>query len=383
MTLEDFLERNRLTVADWANSGCNWETLSGIAKDHIANNDNLLTTAEMFARMIQRIEGVHSVRFRIKDVEHLLEKIIRKCCEGVEKYKRITAENYHEVVTDLVGIRALHLFKDDCFKIDEGIRKDWQLTEAPKAYVRAGDPDEFREALRAHGLEVEEHKAGYRSVHYVASSRPGKRDIYVEIQVRTIFEEGWSEIDHKIRYPNFSDNPLLAYFLTIFNRMAGAADEMGSFVQLLAEFASAVEEKQNAAESERDAAIIRMENALAHAKKSEEKSAEMSATLATLEAEMARLKRVAIDAIPLSSFAAGTVENSAKMNRVLAQVLSNKMEESNLVRMARALGGTGAIQIAKTLENQNATRHARLLAKAIEKRAVPYAENNGGEEKDK
>ena len=54
-----------------------------------------------------------------------------------------------------------------------------------------------------------------------------------EIQVRTIFEEGWSEIDHKIRYPYDADNPVLGQFLVVFNRLAGSADEMGSFVKLL------------------------------------------------------------------------------------------------------------------------------------------------------
>jgi len=81
---------------------------------------------------------------------------------------------------------------------------------------------------------VETHPFGYRSIHYVIKSQPAKCVRLVELQVRTIFEEGWSEIDHKVRYPRQSDDPLLAFFLTIFNRLAGSADEMGTFTKILA-----------------------------------------------------------------------------------------------------------------------------------------------------
>lgn len=43
------------------------------------------------------------------------------------------------------------------------------------------------------------------------------------------------EIDHKVRYPNFSDDKLIESILQTFNRIAGSADEIGSFVVWLAE----------------------------------------------------------------------------------------------------------------------------------------------------
>lgn len=56
---------------------------------------------------------------------------------------------------------------------------------------------------------------------------------YAEVQVRSIFEEGWSEIDHRIRYPYNQNNKLFSEFLSIFNRLSGSADEMGTFLQTL------------------------------------------------------------------------------------------------------------------------------------------------------
>jgi hypothetical protein len=70
-------------------------------------------------------------------------------------------------------------------------------------------------------------------VHYVLKSQPAKPVHLVEVQVRTLFEEGWSEVDHQVRYPRLNDNPHLAEFLTIFNRLAGSADEMGTFIKAL------------------------------------------------------------------------------------------------------------------------------------------------------
>lgn len=61
--------------------------------------------------MLQQVNEVHSVRWRIKQPEHLMAKIIRKRNNGAEKYNKISVDNYQKIVTDLIGIRVLHLFK--------------------------------------------------------------------------------------------------------------------------------------------------------------------------------------------------------------------------------------------------------------------------------
>ncbi|UZD56847.1 addiction module component [Shewanella algae] len=233
LELNDFLLKNNIKEEDLKNSKVDWETLKKIGIDHESRLEERKETAELFAKVIQRCDKVHSVRWRVKDPQHLMEKIFRKTIEGSDTYNKIyleiNADNYHEIVTDLVGVRALHLFKDDCFGIDEYLRNLWKTKERPVYYVRSGD-DETTDLER---FEVKQHPAGYRSIHYVFESTPLKQKIYTEVQVRTIFEEGWSEIDHKVRYPNFSDNEQVSYFLRIFNRLAGSADEMGTFVKEL------------------------------------------------------------------------------------------------------------------------------------------------------
>ncbi|WP_156526616.1 RelA/SpoT domain-containing protein [Cupriavidus gilardii] len=262
--LQAFLRLNNLAGEVWAASACEWPDLQEIARDYTSRLDAFRDAADYLARMVQKFEGVHSVRWRVKDPDHLLAKIVRKRASKNEKYDDIDVTNYTSKVTDLVGLRALHLFKDDCFAIHEKILSSWSPLEDPVAYVRKGDDDRLLQQLHGHGLAVKEHSDGYRSVHYLVGFQPSKESITAEIQVRTIFEEGWSEIDHRIRYPNFSDNELLAYILTIFNRLAGSADEMAGFVRNLAA-AIALQEKTVAdAAAEREAAFASLEAAMAN-----------------------------------------------------------------------------------------------------------------------
>lgn len=67
----------------------------------------------------------------------------------------------------------------------------------------------------------------YRSVHYTIYSEQG---LGIEIQVRTLFEEAWSEIDHKLRYPYNLTNEMLSKYINIMNRLTGMGDEMGTFI---------------------------------------------------------------------------------------------------------------------------------------------------------
>lgn len=289
-TLISFLERNRIEANTWEAAKIEWSILQEIGSDHDAALTLLSESAELFARLIQRFDKVHSVRWRVKKTEHLLEKIVRKRAEGVEKYLQINRSNYFEVVTDLVGIRALHLYKEDCIPIDASIREAWKLVEAPVAYVREGDPAATSHQLSELGFDVKNHPAGYRSIHYIVESHPVSRKIITEIQVRTIFEEGWSEIDHNIRYPNLSDSPLVEYFLTIFNRMAGSADEMGAFVRGLTRTLREMEDNIVTANAEKEKSVQQMEAALTELENANTKDKASTHNIQTLKAEVAKLR---------------------------------------------------------------------------------------------
>jgi ppGpp synthetase/RelA/SpoT-type nucleotidyltranferase len=289
-SLSEFLLKNKIQKTDWDASGLAWENLREIGEDHANNLELLNQVAEIYSRAIQGFEPVHSVRWRVKDPNSLMNKIFRKRHEGIKKYQEISKDNYREKITDLIGIRAIHLYKNDCLAIDTLIRENWEQQEETIAYIRVGDGEFLRGQFEESGFNVQEHGAGYRSIHYVLKSRPFNSELYFEIQVRTIFEEGWSEIDHKVRYPNASDDPLVANCLTIFNRLAGYADEMGSFVRDLSVSQEKLHQDMEGLNRERDHAHARAQELLAELEKSKDQGASNKNLIDQLRRELQTLK---------------------------------------------------------------------------------------------
>lgn len=224
----DFFKKYRIKKNDFDQCGIRWQELIEIYKEYSENSNKFQPVAEYFVSNLLKINNVHSVRYRIKDPEHLIAKIIRKRID--DPNREINKSNYLNEITDIIGLRILHLFKNDWINIHTSIVETWSLKEKPTANVREGDStDLFDQA----DCTIKKHIQGYRSVHYLLITRPSNHEFVAEIQVRTIFEEAWSEIDHTVRYPYELDNPILNQFLTIFNRLAGSADEMGSFIKFL------------------------------------------------------------------------------------------------------------------------------------------------------
>jgi ppGpp synthetase/RelA/SpoT-type nucleotidyltranferase len=239
-----FLEKFKISDESFEKSKCDWEELKAIFYDFISKEQELLVAGNLILERLRLIKEIHSLKIRIKDPEHLIEKIIRKREENPER--NISIDNYSTEITDLIGVRALHLFKDEWISIHDVITKIWDGHEPPTAYIRTGDPEKY---FKDNGCEIKAHKAGYRSVHYLIKTQPTKLLHIAEIQVRTIFEEGWSEIDHRLRYPYDINNELLNEYLQIFNRLAGSADEMGSYIKTLK---CALTEREKHYEKERD-----------------------------------------------------------------------------------------------------------------------------------
>ena len=142
--------------------------------------------------------------------------------------------NYGCIVNDLVGVRTLHLFKEDWEAIHRFIVKTWELKQNPVANISAQDSERLVEKYQENGCEIIEHPYEYRSVHYVILfERSKSQKIPVEIQVRTILEEAWSEIDHLVRYPYKDGHGVYSPYLSILNQLIAQADEISSFIHLL------------------------------------------------------------------------------------------------------------------------------------------------------
>ncbi len=226
-------------------AGISWEELMLIEAEYRKLESSLREIGKFFIdEYLYDIDaaGIHSYRYRTKGVEQLLEKVIRKKRENPEKYAQLDHTNYHKFVTDLIGIRVFFLYREDWvhfhryltsrFENDPALYvqdrlKDFDedpdhyyLAERPRAYKRNGDSKIYD----SNELEIISDGI-YRSLHYIVKYH-GQ---YIEIQGRTLFEEGWGEVDHDIIYKEPEGYEMLRDYSKLLNRLSGLADEMSSY----------------------------------------------------------------------------------------------------------------------------------------------------------
>ena len=245
MDKQTFLATYNLTECDLQEANISWEELSLIADEYGNLELSLREIGKSFIdEYLYDIEtaGIHSYRYRTKRVEHLLEKVIRKRKENPEKFALLDHTNYYKFVTDLIGIRVFFLYREDWrhfhqyltsqFENDPALYiidrlqdfdedpEHYYLAECPRAYKRTGDSKIYD------SKEIEIITDGiYRSLHYIVKYQ-GQ---YIEIQGRTLFEEGWGEVDHDIVYKEAEDDEMLRDYSKLLNRLSGLADEMSSY----------------------------------------------------------------------------------------------------------------------------------------------------------
>ncbi|MGQ0641674.1 MAG: RelA/SpoT domain-containing protein [Gemmatimonadaceae bacterium] len=141
----------------------------------------------------------------MKDPDHLRAKLFRKIAEHRADATQfdITRQTLLTRITDLAGIRILHLYTRQIRDIDAAIRgileeQQYALREGP--FARTWD-DESRAFFQQCGIETQSSPSLYTSVHYVVGSA-SRTVVTCEIQVRTLMEEVWGEVNHAINYPN-------------------------------------------------------------------------------------------------------------------------------------------------------------------------------------
>lgn len=135
--------------------------------------------------------SVHSVRSRPKEIERLEKKLSRED----RRYKQLSE------ITDLAGVRIICLFSDQVDEIAEIIRDNFDVNDELSVDKRETlDPDRF----------------GYLSLHYVVKLSKERGclpeyqkycDLVCEIQVRSILQHAWAEIEHDLGYKSSIEIP--------------------------------------------------------------------------------------------------------------------------------------------------------------------------------
>jgi len=147
-----------------------------------------------FLSSILRSKGIvpHSITSREKDPEKLRKKVV---AEGG------LYDSVSDNISDLAGVRIITYFPSDVDKIVPLIEKEFKVDRKHSVDKRLClDPAIF----------------GYASVHFVVELRPKLlklpeyalfKEMKCEIQVRTILQHAWAEIEHDIVYKSQEDIP--------------------------------------------------------------------------------------------------------------------------------------------------------------------------------
>ena len=153
-------------------------------------------------------ESLHTIVYRIKDELRLIEKIEKINLELEVGEVPISEKNFQVGVRDLLGIRIICLRLSDIVKIQEYL----QLLSEEKILNFLKGPDQKKSFILpvAPGESIPDdldlRYSGYSSVHYQIELSENLdvpqalKGLQFELQLRTILEEAWSEIDHKYRY---------------------------------------------------------------------------------------------------------------------------------------------------------------------------------------
>lgn len=171
-----------------------FEILAKNLSDHLRENDGLK-------------KYISFVKYRVKDPDHLKRKLRHKALQAKVggQVPSITADNLFSKIPDLAGVRIIHLHTDQMRDINPLIldvftEYRYRLVEGPKAICWDVEYEEFFTSL---DIETESRNSMYTSVHYVVEPNQ-ETQMRAELQVRTLTDEVWAEVSHKVNYPEQS-----------------------------------------------------------------------------------------------------------------------------------------------------------------------------------
>ena len=160
------------------------EHLSESAAEHVKTQLGIYDNE--FSMKFQR-NPIHGIESRIKSPQSIVGKLQKK---GLE----LSAESARKHLMDIAGIRVVCYYVNDIYAIAEilATRDDFKLIKI-KDYIQTPKP------------------SGYRSLHmivmvpvYLATCR---KEVPVEIQIRTIAMDFWASLEHQLRYKTHAPVP--------------------------------------------------------------------------------------------------------------------------------------------------------------------------------
>lgn len=138
-----------------------------------------------------------SIRHKRNPINHIASRIKRPL-SIIQKLKRydapFTVEAVEANLNDVAGIRVICSFIDDIYAVADMLLKQDDITLIRrKDYIQNPKPN------------------GYRSLHLIVEIpvffSEQKRNLRVEVQIRTIAMDFWANVDHQLKYKQDVENP--------------------------------------------------------------------------------------------------------------------------------------------------------------------------------
>ena len=123
---------------------------------------------------------IESIKTRLKSLEGIAKKLKKKNAQ-------FSVESIKKNVNDVAGVRVICSFPEDIYMLAECLLNQDDITLIDrKDYIK--NPK----------------KSGYRSLHLIIEVpiflQREKRNMKVEVQLRTIAMDFWASLEHKLRY---------------------------------------------------------------------------------------------------------------------------------------------------------------------------------------
>lgn len=176
-----------------------FEDKSSEFRETYSRNFGLYTSAEKaFRNLVHLLLSnsdieISKVISRVKDRDECISKFIYKYKNTLEQENNL---DYRVVdyITDLIGVRVVCLYEADIALVEAIMRDHFAvLDKTDKTKILYSDENSF----------------GYKGLH-LDLKLSGKRcdldeyskftDLRFELQIRSIVQDAWSEIDHKLKY---------------------------------------------------------------------------------------------------------------------------------------------------------------------------------------
>ncbi|CAM3475381.1 GTP pyrophosphokinase family protein [Paracidovorax anthurii] len=135
---------------------------------------------------ITKVEG------RVKDRQECIAKFSRKYRAALEESN--TPYKIRPYITDLIGVRVVCLYEDELEKVAHAVRSHFDVIDVTD---------------KVSAVESTEGSFGYKGLHLdlrlnapqaALTEHRAYADQPFELQVRTIIQDSWSVLDHKIKY---------------------------------------------------------------------------------------------------------------------------------------------------------------------------------------